>query len=281
MSTKKELFDEVSMKHSKILTHAYSTSFSLGIRMLHKSIQDAIYAIYGYVRVADEIVDSFHDFDKKTLLAEFRQDTYKALKVGVSTNPILNSFQAVVKKYDINIELIDTFLDSMEMDLNFEKYSKEKYDQYILGSAEVVGLMCLKVFCLGKADLYSKLKPYAMKLGSAFQKINFLRDMQNDYEELGRMYFPGVDFNAFSYESKKEIEEDIAKDFALGLQGIKMLPLESRFGVYLAYIYYLKLFNKIKTVKPENILKARIRIPNTKKVRILFGSYLRHSVNLL
>jgi phytoene/squalene synthetase len=266
---------------SALTTKRYSTSFSLGISFLSKDLHKPIYSIYGFVRFADEIVDSFHGFDKETLLTEFKVETYKAIAQGISLNPILNSFQWAVNKYQIPLDLIETFLNSMEMDLDKHAYDKATYEQYILGSAEVVGLMCLKVFVNGNEAEYERLKPSAMKLGSAFQKINFLRDLKADYQELGRTYFPGIDMQEFNATVKKEIEADIEKDFRAGYEGILQLPKEARFGVYMAYKYYFKLFKKIKTKSADSILTERIRIPNYRKVRILFTSYLRHNLNLL
>lgn len=277
----KQLFDDISQEMSALTTKRYSTSFSLGISFLNKELHKPIYSIYGFVRFADEIVDSFHGFDKESLLAEFKVETYKSIAQGISLNPILNSFQWAVNKYDIPLELIETFLNSMEMDLNKNVYDKATYEQYILGSAEVVGLMCLKVFVNGNEAEYEKLKPSAMKLGSAFQKINFLRDLKADFQELGRTYFPGIDMQEFNSTVKKEIEADIEKDFKAGYEGILKLPKEARFGVYMAYKYYFKLFKKIKTKSAHSILNERIRIPNYRKVRILFTSYLRHNLNLL
>ena len=266
---------------SALTTKRYSTSFSLGISFLQKGLHKPIYSIYGFVRFADEIVDSFHGFDKETLLAEFKTETYKSIAQGISLNPILNSFQWAVNKYQIPLDLIETFLNSMEMDLGNQIYDKATYEKYILGSAEVVGLMCLKVFVNGDEAEYENLKPSAMKLGSAFQKINFLRDLKADYQELGRTYFPGIDMQEFNATVKKEIEADIEKDFTAGYEGILKLPKEARFGVYMAYKYYFKLFKKIKTKSAHSILNERIRIPNYRKVRILFTSYLRHNLNLL
>jgi phytoene/squalene synthetase len=277
----KQLFDDISQEMSALTTKRYSTSFSLGISFLQKGLHKPIYSIYGFVRFADEIVDSFHGFDKETLLAEFKTETYKSIAQGISLNPILNSFQWAVNKYQIPLDLIETFLNSMEMDLGNQIYDKATYEKYILGSAEVVGLMCLKVFVNGDEAEYENLKPSAMKLGSAFQKINFLRDLKADYQELGRTYFPGIDMQEFNATVKKEIEADIEKDFTAGYEGILKLPKEARFGVYMAYKYYFKLFKKIKTKSAHSILNERIRIPNYRKVRILFTSYLRHNLNLL
>jgi phytoene synthase len=277
----KALFDTLSHEMSEITTKKYSTSFSMGISFLHKSIHKPIYAIYGFVRFADEIVDSFHGFDKEYLLEDFKKQTYDAIEKGISLNPILNSFQWAVNEYRIPLELVETFLRSMEMDLEKREYDAEKYAQYILGSAEVVGLMCLKVFVNGDEQEYERLKPSAMKLGSAFQKINFLRDLKADYQELGRTYFPGIDLNEFNNTVKKEIEADIEIDFREGYEGIKQLPKNARFGVYMAYIYYYKLFSKIKATSPQVILQERVRIPNNKKYRIFLKSYLKHNLNLI
>jgi len=277
----RKLFDKVSAKTSRMTTRSYSTSFSLGIYFLDKKIHDPIYAIYGFVRFADEIVDTFHEHDKKRLLSEFKEDTYKAIRDRISLNPILNSFQLVVRKYNIDRKLIDTFLHSMEMDLYPNDYSQEKYEEYILGSAEVVGLMCLKVFTNGNQQKYDSLKPAAMKLGSAFQKVNFLRDLKADFEHLGRSYFPGIDLTRFDQDQKILIEKDIEKDFDDALVGIRNLPKEARMGVYLAYIYYRALFRKIKNTPSDKVLESRIRIRNTRKVGLMFNSYFRHSFNLL
>lgn len=277
----KQLFDDISHEMSELTTKRYSTSFSLGISFLHKSLHKPIYAIYGFVRFADEIVDSFHNFPKADLLEDFKRQTYLAIEQGVSLNPILNSFQWAVNKYSIPLDLIETFLQSMEMDLDKTNYDPAKYEQYILGSAEVVGLMCLKIFVKGNDQEYERLKPAAMKLGSAFQKINFLRDLKADYHELGRTYFPGIDLNEFNSTVKNEIEADIEKDFKAGYEGIKQLPKNSRFGVYMAYVYYYKLFSKIKTTSANTILNERIRIPNNKKYRLFVTSYVRHNLNLI
>ena len=277
----KQLFDDISQEMSQLTTKRYSTSFSLGISFLDSDLHKPIYSIYGFVRFADEIVDSFHGFDKEALLADFKVQTYKAIAEGISLNPILNSFQWAVNKYSIPMELIDTFLNYMEMDLNKQFYSKEQYELYILGSAEVVGLMCLKVFVDGNDAEYERLKPSAMKLGSAFQKINFLRDLKDDFQTLGRTYFPGINMEEFNATVKKEIEADIEADFRAGYEGILQLPKNARFGVYMAYKYYFKLFKKIKAKSAQNILTERIRIPNYRKMRILLTSYVRHNLNML
>jgi phytoene/squalene synthetase len=266
---------------SQLTTKRYSTSFSLGISFLATNLHKPIYSIYGFVRFADEIVDSFHGFDKAELLADFKVQTYRAIAEGISLNPILNSFQWAVNKYGIPMELIDTFLNSMEMDLKKQFYSKEQYDLYILGSAEVVGLMCLKVFVEGNDAEYERLKPSAMKLGSAFQKINFLRDLKDDFQTLGRTYFPGINIEEVNATVKKEIEADIEVDFRAGYEGILQLPKNARFGVYMAYKYYFKLFKKIKSQSAQTILTERVRIPNYRKMRILLTSYVRHNLNLL
>lgn len=278
----KELFDRISERSSMMVTKSYSTSFSLGIMLLDRSMHTPIYAIYGFVRFADEIVDTFHDYDKKYLLDDFKNQTYDAIDRGISLNPILNSFQQTVNKYKIDHELIETFLNSMEMDINpADSYSQKLYEKYILGSAEVVGLMCLKVFCSGDQEMYDKLKHEAMKLGSAFQKINFLRDLKADYYHLGRVYFPGVDMAEFDDAIKAQIEEDIEKDFHTGYEGILKLPKKARFGVYVAYVYYYALFQRIKATPADVILEKRIRISNRNKYGLLVSSYLKHSFNLL
>ena len=268
----KFLFDDLSLKMSKATTHAYSTSFSLGIYFLNRRLRGAIYSIYGFVRLADEIVDSFEGYDQNFLLHKFKEDTREALEKGISLNPILNSFQHAVNDYNINPELIETFLKSMEMDLEKVNYTKEKYQQYILGSAEVVGLMCLHVFTEGDNRMYEELKPFAMKLGAAFQKVNFLRDMKDDYHLLGRTYFPDVNMNDFCGDSKKKIENEIECDFKIALKGIKMLPVSSKGGVYLAYVYYQSLFSKIKKLPAQKILNERVRINNSKKLILMVNS---------
>ncbi len=277
----KGIFDKLSAECSKITTIRYSTSFSLGIYFLSKKIREPIYAIYGFVRFADEIVDSFHDFDKKYLLEKFKSDAFEAIEQGISLNPVLNSFQKVVNEYNIDHTLIHQFLQSMEMDLEPTVYSKEKYENYILGSAEVVGLMCLSVFTSGDKVYYEQLKPFAMKLGSTFQKVNFLRDVKADYQNLSRNYFPGVDLGNFSDAQKIKIEQEIEEEFRLALIGIKLLPLSSRSGVYLSYIYYKELFNKIKHVSAHQIMEKRIRISNSHKIGLMFDSMIRYKINVL
>jgi len=277
----KDLFDNISIKSSKLVTQNYSTSFSMGIRFLATRFRNPIYAIYGFVRLADEIVDSFHGFPKRQMLAELKEETYKAIERGISTNPILNSFQQVVNAYQVDHSSIDTFLKSMEMDLYNHDYDQKGYEEYILGSAEVVGLMCLRIFTEGNNEKYEELKPYAMKLGSAFQKINFLRDFKADKDGLGRMYFPQLLESDFDEATKQEIELDILKDFELGFTGIKKLPKDARFGVYVAYIYYSRLLSKIRELPASQIMQERVRISDNQKVVLFFGSYIRHSFNLL
>ena len=275
----KALFDSVSIRASRMTTKAYSTSFSLGILGLDKKYHDPIYAIYGFVRFADEIVDSFEGYPQKELLERFWKDTYLALDEKISLNPILNSFQQVVNTFEIDRDLIETFLKSMEMDLYKSDYDEEGYKAYILGSAEVVGLMCLKVFVDGSESRYQALKKSAMQLGSAFQKINFLRDLHADYKKLGRTYFPGVDLNNFNEQVKTEIEADIDIDFRAGYEGIKQLPKGARFGVYIAYVYYYSLFKKIKKTHCDIILSQRVRISNKRKYGLFVSSFLRHTIN--
>ena len=276
-----QLFHEVSNECSRITTRRYSTSFSSAIKLLHKSLQQDIYNIYGFVRFADEIVDTFHAYNKKDLLNEFREETYAAIERKISLNPILHSFQQTVHLYNIDICLIDTFFHSMELDLNKKQYDKTAYSQYIYGSAEVVGLMCLYIFCEGNQNLYDELKGYAQNLGAAFQKVNFLRDIKNDFENLDRVYFPICDFRNFTESEKQVIEADIQNDFDNAYKGILRLPIKARFGVYVAYKYYLSLFQRIKKLQPQTILQQRIRIPNYGKAMILAKAGLRLQLNLL
>ncbi|MCT3763798.1 phytoene/squalene synthase family protein [Elizabethkingia anophelis] len=277
----KKLFDELSYEVSKCTTRKYSTSFSLGILALKPSIRSAIYAIYGYVRLADEIVDSFHDYNKEKLLSRLKKETYNAIEEGISLNPILQAFQQTVHDYRIDRELIDTFLHSMEMDLQKIDFDSKLYNEYIYGSAEVVGLMCLQVFTEGNKEKFEELKPYAMKLGSAFQKINFLRDLKDDYQILGRTYFPGVNMSVFDNSVKFKIEGEIETEFKEALIGIKKLPGSSMFGVYLAYRYYLSLFYKIKKTSSQRIMQNRIRIANSQKLLLACESYIRYKVAYL
>jgi 15-cis-phytoene synthase len=281
MSNQKHLFDKVSKACSRYTTHAYSTSFSLGIKALGTRFRQPIYNIYGFVRFADEIVDTFHDYNKAMLLAKFREDTIQAIEQRISLNPILNSFQMVYHQYNLEWSLVDSFLNSMEMDLHQTSYERSRYENYILGSAEVVGLMCLHVFTENNKDMYHQLKPHAMRLGAAFQKINFLRDLKEDYQDLGRTYFPGTDFNNFTKEQKLQIESEILEDFNEGYKGIVQLPKDARFGVYMAYKYYSKLFEKIKQVDSKRILNERIRIPNSRKWSLMMKSYVVHNLNMI
>jgi phytoene synthase len=276
-----EKFYTVSGKCSEITTAHYSTSFASAIRLLHKDMRQPIYNIYGFVRFVDEIVDTFHDFDKTSLLAEFKKETFEAIRRGISLNPILNSFQQTVRTYSIDHNLIEAFFGSMEMDLSRKNYDRRNFNEYIYGSSEVVGLMCLYVFCEGREHLYERLKPAAQSLGAAFQKVNFLRDIKADYNGLSRMYFPGCDFNNFTERDKKEIEADIYKDFSAAYTGILKLPLKSRFGVYVAYKYYLSLFKKIRSLEPAKVLEARIRIPDYKKAMIVLRAGLKNQLGLI
>lgn len=279
----KELFDSVSYSCSKLVTKRYSTSFSLAVNMLAPSIRADIYNIYGFVRFADEIVDTFHDYKKKELLEQFESDYYDAKKNGISLNPILNSFQHTVKKYNINDHLVDAFLDSMKADLNQIDYiTKEEYDKYIYGSADVVGLMCLKVFVNGDQAKYDELKGPAMRLGSAFQKVNFLRDLKNDFELLNRSYFPNLDLGQLNQQSKEIIVEEIEEDFDVAFrEGILKLPVEAKFGVYMAYRYYRKLLKKLKKVPSQDIMETRVRISNPMKINLLARSYVKYKLNLI
>ena len=275
------LFHDLSQQCSKETTERYSTSFSSAIKLLHQDLRGPIFNIYGFVRFADEIVDTFHQFNKAELLIEFKKDTYLAIERGISLNPILHSFQLTVNKFGISHELIEAFFVSMEMDLDKTSYNSQGYKQYIYGSAEVVGLMCLYVFCEGDQSRYDELKPGAQSLGAAFQKVNFLRDVKADYEQLSRTYFPEVDFNNFTPSMKKQIEEDITIDFTAAYDAILNLPVKARFGVYVAYKYYLSLFKKIKKSNPSNILEQRIRIPNYGKAFIVAKAGLRSQLNIL
>jgi len=271
----KALFDQVSLKASKMVTNTYSTSFSLGIRMLNESVREPVYAIYGFVRFADEIVDSFEGYDKAALIADFRKQTDEAIDQRISLNPILNSFQHAVNHYSIDQWLIDAFFDSMEMDLEEQTYDQATFEKYILGSAQVVGLMCLRVFCNGDNAQYDSLKDGAMSLGSAFQKVNFLRDIKADKDNLGRLYFPGMNMQEWTPQLKKEIEADIAKDFKHALKAINRLPKNSKYGVYTAYRYYFKLFRKLENASFEELFTKRLRVPNSTKFRLLFTSKAR------
>jgi phytoene/squalene synthetase len=275
------LYEEASLRSSKVVTNTYSTSFSMGINALSKDIHDPIYAIYGFVRLADEIVDTFHQQDKKTLLDDFVKETHLGIERKLSLNPVLHAFQWAVNKYNIEKELIDAFIKSMEWDLTKTEYNREDYEEYIYGSAEVVGLMCLRVFCEGDEKQYQALKFPAKRLGAAFQKINFLRDLKDDFDDKGRTYFPGVTMESFNDAQKQEIEADIFKDFQDGLIGIKDLPKNAKFGVYTAYCYYLALFDKIKGIPAERIRKERIRVTDGKKYAILAQCFLRDKLGLV
>ena len=278
----KELFDKISEECSRNVTKSYSTSFSLATKMLSSNIRQDIYNIYGFVRFADEIVDTFHSYNKKELFKRFVDDLNHSIKEKISLNPILNSFQKTVHKYNIDMDLINSFLKSMEQDLKKKKYeSLQEYNEYIYGSADVVGLMCLKVFVGGRNDDYKKLKPYAMSLGSAFQKVNFLRDINDDYKKLNRVYFPGVDYGTFNEDVKNNIMTDIEKDFAKALKGIYMLPNNSKFGVYAAYKYYKRLLRKLERASYLQIKSERVRVPNYQKVDVLARSYVRYRLNIL
>jgi 15-cis-phytoene synthase len=275
------LFHEVSERCSKITTETYSTSFSSAIRLLHRDLRKPIYNIYGFVRFADEIVDTFHDFNKPLLLQQFKKETYQAIEMGMSLNPVLHSFQRTVNQFGIDLQLVEAFFKSMEMDLEKRQYDNDAYKEYIYGSAEVVGLMCLYIFCDGNQQSYEKLRYAARMLGSAFQKVNFLRDIQSDFNGLSRVYFPDCDFNNFSMSDKAKIEKDIQHDFDQAYKGILSLPLKARFGVYVAYKYYLSLFKKIKRVQPSRIFDQRIRIPAYGKALILVRAGVRNQLKLI
>lgn len=277
----KALYDSISSKLSKQITRKYSTSFSLGIQMLHPTIRPGIYAIYGFVRLADEIVDTFTGYNQKVLLEEFVEDAKKAISRKISLNPVLNDFQKAVNDYHIEWELIQCFIDSMETDLHKKTHNQLSYEQYIMGSAQVVGLMCLRVFCKGKKESYDHLKEGAMSLGAAFQKVNFLRDFEADAQGLDRLYFPNLSFNTLTDNDKKEIEIDIENDFRNALESIKQLPKEARFGVYTAYIYYFMLFEKIKGLPTHQLKAERVRIPNYRKMMLLVQSKTQTAFNLL
>jgi phytoene synthase len=276
-----DLYNETCFACSKLITQKYSTSFSIGIRAFDKQFRNPIYAIYGFVRCADEIVDTFHHHDKHELIANFRQDTFKAIEENISLNPYLHAFQLIVNQYEIEPALIETFLRAMETDLDKTTHDTESYKSYIFGSAEVVGLMCLRVFCNGNEQLYRRLMPAAQSLGSAFQKVNFLRDAQADFEERGRTYFPGVDFKNFTEQDKQAIEADILDDFNAGLKGIKQLPNGTRLGVYIAYKYYIQLFRKISTTPAAVVLQKRIRLSDTRKASLFFGAVLKQKLNAI
>ena len=276
-----QLFHTTTQHCSRIVTENYSNSFSSAIRMLHKDLRQPIFNIYGFVRFADEIVDTFHEHDKSVLLQQFKSETFDAIKRGINLNPILNSFQLTVNEFNIDHHLIDAFFNSMEMDLNKKAYDSKAYKEYIYGSAEVVGLMCLYVFCGGKKELYLQLEHSARSLGAAFQKVNFLRDIKADFSGLARVYFPGCDFNNFTEQEKNRIEEDIHHDFSQAYEGIRNLPLKARFGVYVAYKYYFSLFKKIKRMKPARVMEERIRIPNYRKALIILRAGVKNQLRLI
>lgn len=272
------LFDKTTKDISRRISLNYSTSFSLGIKLISSEYRWAIFATYGFVRLADEIVDSFHGYDKAKLLAEFKEQTYRGIQEGISTNPVIHAFQLAANQFGIGKDLIEPFFNSMEEDLQTSSHSQNSYDEYIYGSAEVVGLMCLKVFCNGNSEQYKELLPFAQSLGAAFQKVNFLRDIKSDLEERGRFYFPSVDFNNFSENDKMHIIQEVKKDFDHAFIGIKKLPLGCRLGVFTAYIYYLKLLEKIERTTANEILQSRIRIPNSQKIVLLAKSYFQEKL---
>jgi len=278
---KPALYDTISLRCSRVVTTGYSTSFSLGIRTLSVRHRPAIYAIYGFVRLADEIVDTFFGHRQREMLDRFRQDTSEAISEGVSSNPVLHSFQWAVNTYNIDMEFIEAFLRSMEMDLGLKNHDRNSYDQYIYGSAEAVGLMCLRVFCHGDPQTFDRLREPARRLGSAFQKVNFLRDIRSDFVDRERVYFPGVDFNKFTVAEKMQIEEDIAADFSAALEGIRGLGRGSRRGVYLAYSYYLALFAKIRKTPPEAVIGRRFRISNARKLWLLIKVIIKDLTGLI
>lgn len=275
------LYHLVCESCSRLTTERYSTSFSSAIKLLHQDLRQPIFNIYGLVRFADEIVDTFHEHDKATLLAEFKKQTYEAIDRKISLNPILHSFQQTVNQYNIDHELIEAFFRSMEMDLDKKAYDHQGYMEYIYGSAEVVGLMCLYVFCEGDRSLYQRLKSSARSLGAAFQKVNFLRDLKADYKQLDRVYFPGCDFTNFTACDKSKIEADIQQDFDDAYKGIMQLPVKARFGVYVAYKYYLSLFKRIKRCQPQRILVERIRIPNYSKAAIVVRAGVKNQLGMI
>ena len=276
-----QLFHSASENCSRVVTKNYSTSFYSAIGYLHKDLRAPIFNIYGFVRLADEIVDTFHDYDKLLLLEEFERETFMAIERRISLNPVLHSFQMTVNAFGIDLILIEAFFNSMKMDIYKKAYNRNEYDEYIYGSAEVVGLMCLKVFCEGRVDDWQRLKSSARALGAAFQKVNFLRDLKADHEGLARMYFPGCDFNNFSEKDKDKIEKDILDDFRAGYKGIVQLPAKARFGVYVAYKYYFSLFKKIRRMEPTRVLARRIHIPNYYKAMIVFRAGIKNQFNLI
>lgn len=276
-----QLYSDVCQECARHVTRRYSTSFSLGIRLFDEALRDPIYAIYGFVRFADEIVDTFHEHDKQALLAEFREDTFRAIDRGLSLNPVLQAFQQTVRDYAIERELIEAFLYSMELDIEHRVYERSLYDTYIYGSAEVVGLMCLRVFCAGDPGGYERLAAPAKRLGAAFQKVNFLRDISSDFHDRGRVYFPGVEFAAFTDAQKASIEREIADDFAAALVGIRRLPKGARLGVHTAYVYFKNLLRRIQATEARRIAEERIRVPNAAKMGLMVSSAVRHRLGIL
>jgi len=272
-------YNDLCLDLSTLVTHRYSTSFTRGIKTLNKRFHKPIYAIYGFVRLADEIVDTFHGFDKKTLLLNFKKETWEAIDNKISTNPVLHSFQMIVNQYHIDKELIEAFLYSMELDLDKKSYDDSFYQTYIYGSAEVIGLMCLRVFCEGDKEMYAKLVEPARRLGAAFQKVNFLRDIKSDFQERGRVYFPGVDFTKFDNSTKKIIEDDIDKDFKAAYPGLMQLPKDVKPGVYTAFIYYRELLKKIQKVPANQVMQMRIRVPDSEKFVLLLRTYSKFGFN--
>jgi len=276
-----DLYTETCFECSKRITEQYSTSFSSGIKSFHKKFRYPVYGIYGFVRCADEIVDTFHNHDKNQLIADFRSETVNAINKKISLNPVLHAFQQVVNEYDISFDLIDAFLLSMEVDLHQKAHDRQSYDNYIFGSAEAIGLMCLKVFCAGDDFLYNKLRSNARSLGAAFQKVNFLRDIKADVEERGRSYFPNIDFSNFNETDKQSIQDEIQKDFDHAFEGIKQLPAGTRKGVYIAYIYYLQLFKKIANTPAQTVLQKRIRVSDTRKLSLYCKALVQQRLNLI
>lgn len=279
--TRMSLYDDVSIACSRLTTNAYSTSFSLSIKTLASDLRDHIYAIYGFVRLADEIVDSFHGHQQAVLLGRLEEETYQALDERISTNPILQAFQRTYHQFGLERDHVDQFLQSMEWDLDRKAYDRANFDSYVVGSAEVVGLMCLKVFVRGDDEKYQELKGLAVRLGAAFQKVNFLRDLQEDYHELGRSYFPDLDMQKFDDETKREIEKEIEQDFDLALEGIRKLPRDVRFGVFLAYTYYRHLLNRILKMPSSLVMRTRVRVSAPRKTMLTIFTYAKHRLNLV
>tara|TARA_B110000259_G_scaffold34172_1_gene38046 strand:+ start:126 stop:965 length:840 start_codon:yes stop_codon:yes gene_type:complete len=278
----KELFDSISNESATLITKKYSTSFSIAVRLLAPDIRQAIYNIYGFVRVADEIVDSFEGYPKEELLNRFEEEYQYAIETGISTNPVINAFQKTVKEYNIEAKLVESFLKSMRADLNKQVYeNQEEIDEYIYGSADVVGLMCLKVFVKGDQEKYLNLKKPAMKLGSAFQKVNFLRDLNEDFENLNRSYFPNINPNKLSETDKKKVLTEIKKDFEEAYVGIVKLPKEAKLAVYVAYKYYSNLLYKIEKTPSAILKERRIRVSNPKKMYLLIVSYFNFKLKMV